>query len=246
MNRRAGAEPRFGFICIIYIYEMPVTRKAAPVVATKKAATTTTKKAPVATVKKAVASGNKGMYVVVRAVIFNILENGRYVIDACKCKTLTAGHLKAVAAIQNTIAKNKIGSIPASLKKAKSGGAPVMPSEFFGIDSGRYFDISQVESLQTDMFADAALSRAEMPLKIGGAAKNSTVSQTMVKTAISEYFQSSSVAAFKVSADAAGMMRSSAQQHVNEVSQHSSDMSHDEVKAVIAKNAIFSHLRVHA
>ena len=92
---------------------------------------------------------------VVHAVVFNILDNVAYVLEACKCKTVMPSHLKAVAMIQNTISQNNIGSVPRSQK----GGAQVMPSEYYGVDSGRYFDISQVEQMEAHMFADAIARR---------------------------------------------------------------------------------------
>ena len=112
---------------------------------------------------------------VVMILVYNILNNVMYVLAACKCKKVETSHLKAVSTIQSNIKKNNIGYIPkdkkskvAKPKKPMAGGAQVLPSEYFGVDSGRYYDIADVAKLETNMFADSALARSEMPLKFGG------------------------------------------------------------------------------
>lgn len=179
-------------------------------------------------------------YLVVRCVVYNILDNAAYVLDACKCKTVSAAHLNAVAMIQNTIAKNRIGSLPSSVKKTMMGGAQVMPSEFFGVDSGRYFDISQVQNLEANMFADAALSRAEMPLKVGGGDKKVTVA--MVKEAIKDY-NSKRTNKIKVSKNAVDMIHLSCEQNVSDVEKEIGvKPTIEAVRALASKDTHFAHL----
>ena len=209
---------------------------------------------------KATTKGPNVKYLIVRSVTHNILGNARYVMEACKCKTLMAAHLKAVSMIQATIAKNNIGALPKAAKGAlapkaapkppkvpasgrgqkQSGGDPVLPSEYFGIDSGKYMDISEASKLETNMFADSTLSRAEMPIKMGGGnsaegAKYATIEQ--VKKAAKEL-------SVRVSAEAAEMIRLSAEQHVREIMKLTKDMSLESVRQVIATNFKLSYLNV--
>lgn len=193
--------------------------------------------------KKPVVKKSTPLYVVVRAAVFNILGNTTYVLEACKCKTIMPAHLKAVAMIQNTIMKNKIGSLPSSMKKDKVGGAQVMPSEYYGVDSGRYFDISQVQSLETHMFADAALSRAELPFKVGGG-MGKLVSSAMVKQAVKQFNEAQNKSV-KVSKDALEMIRMSAEQNVKDVQAESGrDATVEQVRSAISQSKHLSHLRI--
>lgn len=140
----------------------------------------------------------------VKRIVFGILDNASYVLDACKCKTIMPAHLVAIAMVQNTITKNRIGRVPVTA--VKKGGAQVLPSEYFGVDSGRYFDISEVSKLETNMFSDAALARAELPLKVGGALNK--VSLAMLKQAVKDYNQARKKSV-KISKEAMALIKTS-------------------------------------
>lgn len=204
-----------------------------------------TKKAPVrkSRVAKpvvAIAAPTDVNYMITRATVFNIINNARYVVEACKCKMIMPAHLKAISMIQATIGKNKIGSLPPAVKKM-SGGDPVMASEYYGVDSGRYYDISQVQQLEAHMFSDSALSRAEMPIKMGGGRSTSDelVSAAMVKKCIKEMRE-----APKVHKDAVEMMRMSAEMHVNDLHRElGSNPSLEKVRAFITRKPHYAHLR---
>jgi hypothetical protein len=63
--------------------------------------------------------------------ICNIVCNGYHVATSCKMKTITLGHLNLVSQIQ----LKSIGEYP---KVKTGGGHTVLPSEYFGIDSGTH------------------------------------------------------------------------------------------------------------
>lgn len=183
-------------------------------------------------------------YVVVKTVVSNILGNTLYVLEATKCKTVHPSHLKAVAMIQNTIAKNKIGALPSKLKKQVKGGGHVMSPEYYGSDSGRYFDISEVSKLETHMFADSSLSRAELSLKSGGASVKNEVSASTVREAIREYNKSSNQCV-KCSKEAFNMIHASVNENIKALNSSLSggDVNEMSIKAAIDNNANLAHLR---
>lgn len=98
------------------------------------------------------------------AVIWNILKNVSYVAEACKCKIIKTEHIKAVSVIQTNILQQGIYYIP---KKAGMHGgmhgSTVLPSEYFGTDSGRYVDIQTLSPSDVQINADTALARAALP-----------------------------------------------------------------------------------
>lgn len=178
---------------------------------------------------------------IARAVAINVIDNALFVMKACKCKTLMPAHLKAVSAIQQTIVKNKIGSLPSSLKASMKGGDPVMASEYYGVDSGRYFDISSVERLETHMFADSTLSRAEMPLKVGGAPLNTN---DLVTLADMKAIVKSLKNAPRVNSEALEMIRLSALQHVKELMRKvGAKATLAKLRLYVNKTAKYAHLR---
>lgn len=113
----------------------------------------------------------------VYAVIFNILHNVGYVAQACKCKVIKTEHIKAVSVIQSNILEQGIYYIPKSCGGVMKGGmhgSTVLPSEYFGVDSGRYVDIQTLSPSSVQITADTALARAALPatfpgLQTGGA-----------------------------------------------------------------------------
>jgi hypothetical protein len=178
-------------------------------------------------------------YVVVKTAVSNILGNTMYVLEATKCKKILPSHLKAVAMIQNTILKNKIASLP-SKKTIKKGGDPTMASEYYGTNSGRYFDIAQVEKLETHMFADAALSRAEMPIKVGGGSKK-LVSASMVRSAMKEYSQENNKC-LRCSKEAFNIIHSSVNENIRQVEAKTGG-NIEVLQELINSDVEFAHLR---
>ena len=103
------------------------------------------------------------------AVIWNILTNVSYVAEACKCKVIKTEHIKAVSVIQSNIIEQGIYYIP---KRAGMHGgmqgSTVLPSEYFGTDSGRYVDIQTLSPSSVEITADTALARAALPATFPG------------------------------------------------------------------------------
>jgi hypothetical protein len=85
--------------------------------------------------------------ITVEVMIYNILNNVRHISDSLKLTTIKKSHLEAVMKILNQ------KSI--SLKEQKGGHAgTVLPSEYFGHDSGRYFDYSKVSPFEQSVYVD--------------------------------------------------------------------------------------------
>jgi hypothetical protein len=195
---------------------------------------------------KAVKKNVDARYVIARGIVFNILDNVGFVLAACKCKTIMPSHLEAVAMIQNTIRKNNIGSTPSSRSSKmvqQRGGAQVLPSEYFGVNSSSYHDISQVANLETHMFADAAIARPEMLIKMGGGARVGGVSLTMIKNAIRDYNEMKKTG-IKVNKDALTMIKASTDINVAEIEAAvGKDASLQDVRDFVKRNKNMSHLR---
>lgn len=133
----------------------------------------------------------------------NILENASYVMTACECKVLKPTHLKAVSMIQSGILKNKIYHIPKEYK-TQGGGAAVLPSEYFGINSGRYLDINDVSGSQINLYGDTTLTRVEHPIIVGGG--DSIVSSDTIEKIVKNIAKSHKI---RVSTEALQMIVSS-------------------------------------
>lgn len=107
-------------------------------------------------------------YKIAYAVIWNILKNVSYVAEACNCKIIKTEHIKAVSVIQSNILDQGIYYIPKS-QKGGMQGSTVLPSEYFGTDSGRYVDIQAISPSGVEITADTALARAALPATFPGA-----------------------------------------------------------------------------
>ncbi len=121
---------------------------------------------------------------IIELLISNLVKNALFITSALKRKTIKLEHLNAVLSIMAhaTMGKSNLqkGGVsntditayfsklvldPAQILKplGMSGGRVVLPSEYFGIDSGRYFgDVSRMES---SAFAPD-LSRAGIDIKM--------------------------------------------------------------------------------
>jgi hypothetical protein len=155
---------------------------------------------------------------VAKNTVFNILQNSKYILDACKCKTLTTEHLTAISLIQANIAEQGIAFVPKGKSPKVMSGGTVLPSEYFGVNSGRYVDISTLSSAEVQLTADTTLARAEHPIKLpmSGGAATASVPLVLIKNAIKE-FQQKSKFTFKVSKDALEMIHVSVQENVKDI-----------------------------
>jgi hypothetical protein len=167
----------------------------------------------------------------------NILKNALYVLEACKCKTLTEGHLRAISLIQSNIVSQGIAYIPKKKQEARvlTGGVPVLPSEYFGVNSGRYVDIAHLGP-EVHLFSDTALARAPHPIKFamtGGAAlsKDTKIPLSALK-AIVKAFQAENPLLSKISKDAMVMIHTSVQENVSDVLAAAKQKYGDKVTAV--------------
>jgi len=127
---------------------------------------------------------------IIEVLVQNMLNNVMHIAKPLNVKLIKKAHFEAVVAV---LVANKCQptAAPAKGKKAQQGGhaGTVLPGEYFGHDSGRYFnDVSKFES---SAFADG-LARAPMEIKVtqnmmGGAAGQELVSKKTLKPLIAEY-----------------------------------------------------------
>lgn len=153
---------------------------------------------------------NEILHNVAKQLVFNILQNAKYVLDACKCKTLKPSHLKAVSMIQAGIMKNKVFHVPSNLKthSSQSGGAVVLPSEYFGVNSGRYLDINDVSGSQINLYGDSTLTRVEHPIIVGGGRTTQVIPETKWAQFVKDYMTTRKQS-FRISREALQMIETS-------------------------------------
>jgi hypothetical protein len=97
---------------------------------------------------------------VVKKLVWNLLNNVFYVTSALKVKRIRKEHFEGVLSLLRS-------------HNIQAGGhaGTVLPGEYFGVDSGRYFN--DVSTFESSAFANN-LSRAELPIKMmsaGGSTK---------------------------------------------------------------------------
>lgn len=223
-------------------------------------------------VHKASSSSEYAFAPQVKHLVFNILKNASYVVDACKCKTLSETHLKAVSIIQANIRQQKISYIPASEKRRRSASPPskrgrqsgghmgtVMPSEYYGIDSGAYKDIAEIQPNEVQLFADSAYARAEHPIKVldgpmfGGAGGNLDSSdekhiKALVKAYVKEYVAQKGVTFTRVSKEAMATIVGSVRANVESLKAATlkkyGAVTGGNVKSVIQQGGDFIHMKI--
>lgn len=179
-----------------------------------------------------------------RHITFNILDNTRYIMDACKCKTMRPTHLNAVSMIQAGLLKNKVYHIPASMK-GQTGGGTVLPSEYFGIESGRYHDISAVSGSQINLYGNSTLTRVEHPILMGGGSSDDMfVTLTDVTEFRKDYVKSRKYP-MRVSADALKMIHVSVNLNITDLVKAAGKTPNmQSIEKVIQKNKKFLHLKI--
>jgi hypothetical protein len=127
---------------------------------------------------------------IIEIMVFNLLNNVLYVVKALNVKTITKKHCLAVLQIMKDYETGKEIEM-------KKGGGLVMPSEYYGIDSGRYFDADVVAALENQPWADPGLTRTSLESSFGGGKRGSKkvendsfVSKVQVKSIIAKYKES--------------------------------------------------------
>ena len=132
---------------------------------------------------------------IVEVLVYNLLNNVTHVTKALGVKTIKKAHFVGVLEILKGCVKSKVNN-----SKQQTGGAIILPSEYFGIDSGRYF--ADVVSHNTAYLDDLARG----PLYVqdagaGGMSKNTMVSMVHIKTLVEKYKKEHHVD-FKMAKDA--------------------------------------------
>lgn len=189
-------------------------KKASKAKASKKVkapATASTK--PKKTTTTQTKTQSKDQLVVV--LVYHILDNASYVMRASSSPHhLSLDHLKTISNVQSGIQSKNIGYISPKTWSVMGGGdaSTVLPSEYFGRDSHRYFDINDVARLETQMFANTALARAALPSTFtqggGRSAAESAALSKQVSNAIKMY-QSTKGVQFTVDPAAQGLIQTS-------------------------------------
>ena len=115
------------------------------------------------------------MVMIIETLVYNILNNVLHLTDALDKKIVKKAHLQAVVAIIQDFV---------SAKQSGGHAGTVLPSEYFGVNSNRYFD--DVSSLETSMFSEG-LARSALDLKLSGGAGDVIITLENFKTILDEY-----------------------------------------------------------
>lgn len=91
----------------------------------------------------------------IEVMVFNLLNNALYVTKSLKVKTIKKDHLMAILQIMKDYSNGKTGP-------SMSGGAIVMPSEYFGKTSDQYFDADVVSAIENQPYGDAGMTRTAL------------------------------------------------------------------------------------
>ena len=140
---------------------------------------------------------------IIQCITDNILQNLVYVSDACKCSTIKETHFKAITSIISSIKNQQI----------QMGGDPVQSSEFYGVDSGRYFSINEVAPLETSMFSNENLARVDMVLKGGGMGSTIFIDSKIVKDCV-DVFMKNNKLDLKINSKALDILTKSVQLNI--------------------------------
>lgn len=132
------------------------------------------------------------LHSVIEVVVFNMLNNVLYVVDALKVKTVKKGHFLGVLHLLKEAAK-RCGE----KKKGQTGGT-VMASEFFGHDSGRFF--ADVDFHNTAYLDNLSRGGLEV-MQAGGAKASAAVSVAELKEIVAAYKKENDRASLKLAAD---------------------------------------------
>lgn len=107
----------------------------------------------------------------IEVMVYNMLNNLQQISKTKDIETIKKEHFSTLISVMKNTLKSKQGSN----KKAKitsslqNGGAhTVLPSEYFGFESNRYFDIDQLVNEQTAISADSVVARPAITYQHGG------------------------------------------------------------------------------
>jgi hypothetical protein len=103
------------------------------------------------------------LVLVIEVLVYNILNNVRHVSSHLNIKVISKKHLLMVADIMKEYKR-------ATSAGGQKGGAHVLPSEYFGLDSGRYYATGDVAlSSEQSIDATADFARPAMVYQSAGA-----------------------------------------------------------------------------
>lgn len=122
---------------------------------------------------------------VMEVLVFNLLNNVKHMASSLNMKSIGKGHFMAVMKIMNEVTKQQATSTTKQNKKLQSGGKIVMPSEYYGIDSGRYTADTSAFNEQS-AFADG-VSRAAIVQQSAGGANDCFIGKKQIKFLVDEY-----------------------------------------------------------
>jgi len=133
--------------------------------------------------------------VAVEVLVFNLLNNVLYVTNSLKLKTIKKEHFMAVLQIMKDYAN---GKAPPKM----SGGSLVMSSEYYGTDSGRYFDADVVSAVENHPWSDPSVTRVALDSSFAGGSPSGSprplLSKVQIQGIIEKYKKQNNVD-FKVS-----------------------------------------------
>ena len=115
------------------------------------------------------------LVMIIETLVYNILNNVIHLTDALDKKIIKKEHLKAVISMMHDFV---------SAKQSGGHAGTVLPSEYFGVNSNRYF--ANVSSLETSMFSDN-LTRSALDLKLSGGANAVALSLENFKFILNDY-----------------------------------------------------------
>lgn len=184
------------------------------------------------------------LVLIVETLISNILDNLFFVVNVYKRPMLTKKHMATVM----NLMKQKV---------AQTGGSyTVLPSEYFGVSSGRYFsDVSQYETDMNQATVTRPAIEMQMPFK-GGAkkAKKCMMSDTKFVEQMIEQYKANNGVQFTTSKDVVDLIMASININLDELltaakAMHlakgtkKSELSMTLLNATIKQNAaFFKHL----
>ena len=132
----------------------------------------------------------------IEILIFNLLNNVLYIVKSLKLKVLKKEHFMAVLQIMKDFENGK---------EVMKGGEPVMSSEYFGHDSGRYFDADVVAAVENHPWSDPGLTRTALAATWGGKAPLQFITKDHIKTIVEKY-QKAEKESFKVARGVSDIM----------------------------------------
>ena len=196
----------------------------------------------------------------VEVLVYNMLNNVLYITNALNLKILKKQHFEAVMSIIKDMGKlAKQDKTKQAGQKGGHGGT-TLPSEYFGVESGRYFE--NVSQYEQSAFADG-VTRAPINISADGAMQSGGRGSSTAKTFITKdqikaiigKFKTEKKLSFKVSRVAYDVIAASVMQNLSELlseckktrkgskSSKSNVLTQSLIFSVMSKNASkFAHM----